>query len=113
MNDNRKPNGTQSTIDVAADYLRRGWAVIPVPYRAKKPLIDEWQKLRLTEDDLPLHFAGRSNFGGLNGEPSGGRIDVDLDHDIAVEIADEHLPPTNCVFGRAGKPRSHRIYKLS
>jgi len=99
--------------DIARDYLKRGWSVIPVPYRDKKPIIDAWQTLRLTEDDLPRYFAAKSNIGGLNGEPSGWRIDVDLDHPIALEIADEYLPPTDCVFGRAGNPRSHRIYIVS
>ena len=45
--------------------------------------------------------------------PSGWLIDVDLDHPLAVELADEFLPPTASVFGRVGKPRSHRLYVVT
>jgi hypothetical protein len=50
------------------------------------------------------------NVGVLLGDASGGLVDVDLDCAEARSFADEFLPPTGCVFGRAGNPRSHRIY---
>ena len=46
----------------------------------------------------------------LLGSPSGGLIDVDLDHLIAVELADVYLPATGAEFGRTSKLRSHRLY---
>jgi putative DNA primase/helicase len=50
------------------------------------------------------------NLGQLNGEPSGDRVDVDLDAPEAVALADAFLPATGAIFGRASKPQSHRIY---
>src|SRR4051812_43541815 len=100
-------------LQSAISYCRRGWSVIPIEHRAKGPRLREWQKLRLTESDLPVHFRGSpQNIGVLQGEPSGWLVDVDLDHPRAVALADEYLPATPLVFGRANKPRSHRLYRV-
>ena len=40
-------------------------------------------------------------------------MDVDLDHARCVARADEFLPPTSAAFGRPGKPRSHRLYRVT
>jgi hypothetical protein len=107
-------NQTQEIKIAAAEYVRRGWAPIPIPHRAKNPKRTGWQNLRLTEEDLPRHFNGRpQNIGVLLGEPSGWLVDVDLDHPGAVEAADKHLPATGAVFGRPGNPRSHRLYRVT
>lgn len=98
-------------LEIARGYLRRGWIPIPVPFRTKGPKLVGWQNLRPTEEELPHLFRGKTNIGILNG-PSG-LIDVDLDHMVAVQIAAEFLPQTPAVFGRAGKPRSHWLYKGS
>lgn len=104
----------QTTLDAATEYTRRGWRVVPIPTRSKNPGTDGWQHLRLAESDLPEHFNGDpQNIGLLLGEPSGWTVDVDLDHPRAVALADQFLPDTAAVFGRAGKPRSHRLYRLT
>lgn len=70
--------------------------------------------MRLAADELPLRFNGQpQNIGVLLGEPSAWLVDVDLDHLRAVELADDYLPPTPLVFGRPGKPRSHRLYRVT
>lgn len=98
-------------LPAAISYCRCGYAVIPVPYRSKKPVISEWNTLRLTEEELPQYFNGQcQNVGVILGEPSGGLVDVDLDSPEAVRLADEFLPNTAGIFGRAGKPGSHRLY---
>jgi hypothetical protein len=103
-----------SSLETAIEYTRRGWRVIPVPFQTKAPVLKAWESLRLDEMQLPAHFSGRSmNVGVLMGEPSGWLIDVDLDHLRCVELADEYLPPTPAVFGRPGKPRSHRLYRVT
>jgi hypothetical protein len=64
--------------------------------------------------DLPVYFNGQpQNIGVLLGEPSIGLIDVDLDHPRAVKLAPHFLPPTPMVFGRATKPRSHWVYRVT
>ena len=108
--------GTNTTsakpvIEYARDYKRRGWEPLPIPFREKKPILPDWPNFRATEDELPRYFGRSGNVGILLGEPSGNLVDVDLDHRIAVEIAEQYLPPNNAVFGRAGKLRSHFLYR--
>ncbi|MCC7085583.1 MAG: DUF3987 domain-containing protein [Pirellulales bacterium] len=99
--------------DTAREYVRRGWHVIPIPPKAKTPKIDAWEQLRIGEAELTKHFRTGSNIGVLNGEPSGWLVDIDLDHALARELADEFLPPTGAEFGRASSPRSHRLYVVT
>src|SRR5204863_4515617 len=92
----------------------RGWQPIPVPHAEKSPgnaAGKGWQRLRLTAADLLGYFGdGPMNIGILLGAVSGGLMDVDLDCAEALVLADTFLPATDSVFGRAGKPRSHRLY---
>jgi len=104
----------QTVGDAAREYTRRGMMVLPIPHRSKSPRIANWQKMRIKEDDLGQHFNGKPrNIGVLLGEPSGWLIDIDLDHQRAVELADRYLPPTEAIFGRNSNRRSHRIYRVS
>ena len=91
----------------------RGWALIPVPHRQKRPVITNWQHLRLTGDELSAAFRALSNVGVLLGEPSGWLIDIDLDSAEALLLADHFLPPTSACFGRTGTPEAHRLYRMS
>lgn len=86
--------------------------MLPIPFRSKNPGICGWPQLRLNEAELPHYFTSdQQNVGVLLGEPSHDLVDIDLDHPRAVERADAVLPPTPAVFGRASKPRSHRLYR--
>lgn len=107
----KQTNHTPTTLDNATDILRRGWQPIPIPHLSKNPNFANWQKLELTESDLPEYFNGKpQNIGVHLGTKSNGLTDIDLDSPEAVRIADYFLPETEAVFGRAGKPRSHRLY---
>jgi putative DNA primase/helicase len=100
-----------SALDIAREYIAHSWAPIPVPYKQKKPILKEWGTLRITADTAPAFFnGGPLNIGVLTGEPSGGLADVDLDCDEAVTLAPFYLPPTEAIFGRESRPRSHRLY---
>lgn len=102
------------TLEVALDYIRRGWSPVPVPCREKGPVLPGWQELRVTEQDA-AHFFNCSdqNIGVLLGTPSGGLTDIDLDCLEALALADTLLPPTEACFGRLSRPRSHRLYKTA
>ncbi len=102
--------GHSNTLEVACEYVKRGWGVIPL--ESKKPLLSNWTKARLTPEDFPRYFRDGANVGILLGEPSGGLVDVDVDHLMALRLADRFLPATGALFGRASKPRSHRLYKM-
>ncbi len=96
-----------SPLETAKQYQRRGWQPLPIAHRSKNPNFPGWQKFETTEADLSKHFNGAAqNIGVLL---HNGLTDIDLDSPEAVKIADYFLPETQAEFGRAGKPRSHRI----
>jgi hypothetical protein len=105
---------TPTPLDHAASLLEKGLSPIPVPFRMKGSRTTGWPSLRLTAQDLPQLFGDApSNMGVLLGEPSGWIVDVDIDLPLALELADAHLPPTGMTWGRASRPRSHRLYRLT
>jgi len=97
-------------IDAVRDYVRRGWAPVPVPGRSKNPGFDDWEKLRITEDDVERHFPAGKNVGLILGEASNGLTDVDLDTPEARRLAATFLPPTTLKHGRESNPDSHWWY---
>jgi hypothetical protein len=109
MNLARQP---RTGVEGAMVAIRLGLAPILVPPRQKKPVIKGWTELRLTRDDLPRYFSRNENCGVLNGAPSGGLLDVDLDAPEALAACGAFLPRTNLVFGRPSKPRAHREYRV-
>lgn len=101
------------SLEAARDLLQRGFKLVPVRPRSKQPAVPGWTDLRLIEADLPRHFPEGQNVGVLLGEPSGWIVDVDIDDDDALAIADQFLPPTEMEWGRESRPRSHRLYRVS
>jgi Bifunctional DNA primase/polymerase, N-terminal len=99
-----------SALEAAREYLRQGWAPIPVRPGEKRPVRGDWTHLRLEEEDLSAEFPEGTNVGVLLGEPSGGLIDVDLDTHEAINLAPHFLPATDAVFGRPSRPASHWLY---
>lgn len=110
-----------SPLQAAQVYLAHGWAPISIPIGTKAPRLTGWQNLRLSETNLPTYFFDHAvlngdggpdgqNIGLLLGDPSGGLTDIDLDAREAVELAAFFLPPTDAIFGRKAKPRSHWLY---
>jgi hypothetical protein len=74
-----------SPIGIALEYIARGWAVVPIPYRCKRPIIKEWEKLLITEDTAPQYFnCEAQNIGVRLGERSGDLADADLDSHEAI-----------------------------
>ncbi len=98
-------------LEAALDYCRRGWAVVPVHYRDKKPVGVAWHERRLAEAAVRTEFAARRNVGVLLGQASGGLADVDLDVPEAA-VAARTLLPATARFGRPSKPASHLIYQV-
>ena len=100
--------------DIALKYVRRGWAVIPVPFRAKGPKLKGWQHLRIdTPEQVALYFRDPTNIGVILGAASGGLVDIDIDCLEAIEIGHRNLPKTGSIFGRGSKPRSHHLFQVA
>ena len=98
-------------LAAALDYIARGMAPIPVPFRKKGPVFDDWQSLRISAETAPRYFNGEpKNIGVILGEASGGLVDVDLDCIEATRAA-PYLLPRTALFGHASKPASHYVYR--
>jgi predicted P-loop ATPase len=95
----------------AERYIARGWVPVAIPLREKAPRGRDavgWQKATL-QTALARWPKGETNIGILLGDVSGGLVDIDLDCAEAIDLADDFLPASLC-FGRASRPRSHRLY---
>jgi hypothetical protein len=84
----------------------KGYATVPLVPRDKRPTAIDWPTRRFNCND----FKPDSNIGIILGKRSAGLVDVDLDDPVALQLADEYLPPTEAVMGRPSAPRSHRWY---
>jgi len=104
--------GRISPLDAARSWTGRGYFVVPVPFRQKRPEVSGWPNLRLKPEDLPNHFSSApQNIGLLLGEPYG-ISDVDLDCREALRIWPKFAPATKCVFGHQVKPFSHYLFHM-
>lgn len=101
-----------SQLDLALDYLRRGWTVIDLPHGRKEPGRKDWQLERPDQEELRRRFGnGARNISVLPGPVSDNLIDLDFDHLLLARNARGRLPETGLVFGRPGKPDSHWLYR--
>jgi putative DNA primase/helicase len=95
---------------VAQKYIRAGLAPVPVPPGKKAPNLEEWQRLRISEEEVPRFWNNGQNIRVLTGEPSGWLVDIDLDVPEAITMARWFLPPT-LTSGRESKRHSHWWYR--
>ena len=90
-------------LAAARDYIERGWAPIPVPFRTKGPLLDEWQTLRINAETAPNFFNGApQNIGIILGAASGGLCDLGPRalYEFLRELLDRQMPDA-CLRGSA------------
>jgi hypothetical protein len=98
-----------TTLEAAHHYHDLNIRVIPLPYRSKRPVIEDWPHLEIAREDFARYFNGdRQNIGAVLGP--GGLTDLDLDAPETLVVAPQFALPTNMVFGRRSKPRSHWFY---
>lgn len=106
-----------STIEAAVEAIERGYQPLPIPAGKKRPAGGGWTHMRHTTEDVRAKFEeytsqGLTNMGIILGEPSGGLVDVDLDHPKALRFRDHMLPRTPMRSGRVGRPNSHYWYRV-
>lgn len=93
-------------------WLEKNVYTVPLRSRSKRPKSTNWPHLRLVEDDLENGaFKPGDNIGALWGDASDHAVDVDLDMEEAIWVADYILPET-FIYGRTGKERSHYVFKV-
>jgi hypothetical protein len=90
----------------AAEYVRRGWRIVPAPAGEKRPILKGWPDRNFALAD----FDDSANVALRVGRKSGGVVDCDLDCEEAIELAPLYLPETGAIFGRKSKPKSHWLY---
>lgn len=84
--------------------------LVPIYPKSKKPIRSDWLNNTVSFDWFSDH--PDLNIGVLLGEPGDGIIDIDLDSQEAIKIAEYFLPKTQMHFGRQSKPLSHWIYRV-
>lgn len=106
------PVSAPTLRDVLLEYTRRGWRPLLLEPGSKRTFERGWSSDPPDLDTLLARLDGRAdwNVGIVLGAASGNLVDIDLDCPEAVVLADQFLPPTDVVFGRPSKPRSHRLY---
>ena len=103
---------SQSPLATARRYIASGWSPVPIPYRKKGPILEQWGRLRLNDESAANHFNGKQqNIGVILGEASGGLVDIDHDCREARLLAPTFLPSTDAIFGRESNPASHWLYR--
>jgi putative DNA primase/helicase len=103
-----------TALDIALGYIARGWSPVPIPYRQKRPVLEDWPSLRITAATASNYFNGQpQNIGIILGEASGGLADVDLDCPEAIAVAGYLLPRTDAIFGRPSARDAHRLYRVT
>jgi DNA polymerase-1 len=109
---------TSTTNGTVAGYARKylDRLIVPVPAfpRTKRPSVKGWERLRRDGYDLDNLFPDHTdlNIGLLNGEPSDGLVDVDLDSKESRAAAPHVLPQTEMIWGRRSAPTSHYGYRV-
>ena len=94
----------------ARDYIANGWRVVPIEPGEKACRLKGWPDLVITAEEVPRYFGHDKNIGVITGSRSQDLADIDFDCPEAIELAALYLPKTECIFGRASKPKSHWLY---
>lgn len=112
MGDSKAEGSTEAAVQA----YRHGFAPVPIRAGDKVPYAQAWPQLMWeSEEQVRSAFSNWANDGVTNiGLILGvnGLVDVDLDHPLAMELAEILLPKTPMMSGRRGRPKSHYWYKV-
>ncbi len=105
-------NGRKELLRQAIqEYANSGLRPLLLAPQDKNPIHKNWSEKPPEVDDLLALVNDHHNIGILLGKWSGYLVDVDIDDEVALRLADYFLPPTEAVFGRRSAPASHRLYR--
>jgi hypothetical protein len=97
-----------TVAQAAAQYIAKGWSVVPVPARSKGPTAKGWNDPERLFS--PSDFGEGANIGLRLGIISGHLTDFDLDAPEVLAAAPVFLPNMEMISGHASKPESHRWF---
>lgn len=94
-------------------WLRKAnFRAVPLRHRSKAALNQNYVALDYSPPSDDLWRTRELGVGVVTGPAHHGPVDADLDCPEALFFAPRFLPPTDAVFGRASKPRSHQLYRV-
>ncbi len=99
---------TQETQRLGREYMGLGLKVYRTPLGEKKM----GAGAEVTDEELLATVFPHDAVNNVGVGMTGNRVDVEMDSPGSVAMADDFLPRTGAVFGRAAKPRSHRLYEV-
>ena len=95
--------------NAAGDYLQRGWSVIKLKPRSKKPALSTHDASTITSDNVDTLVEGDNL--GVRFTESGDLKDLDLDYQTASDLAKAvGLPDMTASFGRPSVGIGHCLY---
>lgn len=100
----------------AREAVQRGFTPVPLKAGTKSPSVPGWAQLtrdRYQSRPVEEEFPAGAGIGLVLGEPSGGLVDIDLDHPEIARIARLIFPPTAMRHGRDGFALSHLWYRVT
>jgi Bifunctional DNA primase/polymerase, N-terminal len=102
--------GTSPSVAMeASEYLQRGWSVIKLKPRSKKPALGTHAASAVTFDNIHTLVDGDNI--GIRFEENGDLKDVDLDFQVASDLAGAvGLTTSTAAFGRASVGVGHLLY---
>lgn len=89
---------------------KHGFKPVPLHPESKAALSREYTDPNYRPPNDDFWKSRDYGIGVATGPLHSGPVDVDLDCPEAVAMAARFLPPTQAIFGRASKPRSHYLY---
>lgn len=92
---------------------KQGFKPVPLHPQSKAAISRDYVSLSYRPPGDDLWTSTSHGLGIATGPLQGGPIDIDLDCDEAIFFAPRFLPPTDAVFGRDSKPRSHLLYRVT
>jgi len=105
-----KPLGLDEYGAILDAYEAQGWRQVPLKREDKSPKGYEWQKRLITRKEIEENLKCGGGVGIQAGECSGWLCAVDLDQQLARELAPEFLPDT-LTSGKEKEPLpSHYVY---
>lgn len=107
--------GSKDITAHAVETYERGYVPIPIKPGTKRPFDAAWPTLRYDSaaEVKSMFDQEPSNLGVALGTPSGGLVDVDIDHVKGLAAAEVFLRGTTpAVGGRVSRPGSHYWYRV-
>ena len=87
--------------------------LVPIPAKSKKPNTNSWTEKRFPTAGIQNHVANGGNVGAKLGASDSPFIDVDLDCNEAVLIAQTYRLEGGKAYGRQSKPISHVFFQVN